>query len=136
MNQRLTCIVCSTPLTGRQRFYCSGRCRKRGQRHPDLYPKPQPRKPNTAAQPPAEIPRAGRITTAVRRNNKQDVLDELLLRLAMEIDQATDPKTIAPLSARLIDVLDRVEDADNDSEKGGSFLDELTARRAQRPEAG
>ncbi|MBU5625029.1 MULTISPECIES: hypothetical protein [Corynebacterium] len=54
----------------------------------------------------------------------------------MEIDQATDPKTIAPLSARLIDVLDRVEDADTDSQKGGSFLDELTARRAQRPEAG
>lgn len=136
MNQRLTCIVCSTPLTGRQRFYCSGRCRKRGQRHPDLYPKPQARQPSPAADKSVAIPRAGRITAAVRRNNKHEVLDELLLRLAMEIDQATDPKTIAPLSARLIDVLDRVEDENTDSQKGGSFLDELTARRAQRPEAG
>ena len=87
----------------------------------------------TRPTPPRPLPK----TTAPKAQpHGTTVLDELLLRLAMEIDQATDPKTIAPLSARLIDVLDRVEDADTDSQKGGSFLDELTARRAQRPEAG
>lgn len=139
MNERLTCIVCSTPLTGKQRFYCSARCRKRGQRHPDKYPKPQPQQATAQAGKAADkqqLPRAGRITAAVRRHNKKEILDELLLRLAMEVDQATDPKAVASLSARLVDVIDRVEESDNDSQKGGSVLDDLAARRTQRSETG
>ena len=74
MNERLTCIVCSTPLTGKQRYYCSARCRKRGQRHPDKYPKPTKPKPVAANQGATEsLFRAGRITAAVRRNNKKEI---------------------------------------------------------------
>ena len=33
----LFCVVCHVKLTGRKTRYCGETCRKRAQRHPDLY---------------------------------------------------------------------------------------------------
>lgn len=83
------------------------------------------------------LPRVGRISAAASKGSRDDILTELLQRLAVEIDQTSDPRAVASLSARLVDVLDRVtQENPDDATKGSGILDELTARRAGRPEAG
>ncbi len=129
-----SCIVCAEPLTGRQRLFCSARCRKRGQRHPDKYPKPD--KPQlavvTAQKPPMKT--VGRISAAVNAGKREEILDALLQRLAVEIDVSDDARIIAPLAGRMLDIIDRTQPENNENKKGG-LLDELTARRARRAEA-
>ncbi len=145
MNEpHLECIVCGEELAGRQRLYCSGRCKKRAQRHPDRYPKPDPPAPprpttaqddveetNTGDEGPAR-PRSA-VAEAAATGDRAAILAALRDRLAKEIDYCYDPRALASLSARLVDVIDRTEPAKPAGKpNGGGALDQIAERRAAR----
>lgn len=144
----LECIVCAEPLHGRQRLYCCGRCKKRAQRDPERYPKPEPirrQPPATAIDPPSgaadgdhgppddvvRVPSG--VAKAAATGNRATVMAALRDRLASEIDICVDQRALASLTARLVDVLDRTDSAPaTGTSNGGGALDEIARRRAAR----
>lgn len=76
----------------------------------------------------------GRNSAAVNAGKREEILDALLQRLAVEIDVSDDARIIAPLAGRMLDIIDRTQPENNEDKKGG-LLDELTARRTRRAEA-
>lgn len=140
----LECIVCGEELAGRQRLYCSGRCKKRAQRHPDRHPKPDPPAPPRPAPPPDDVaeqdtddeekprPRSA-VAEAAATGDRAAILGALRDRLAKEIDYCYDPRALASLSARLVDVIDRTEPAKpTGKSNGGGVIDQIAQRRAAR----
>lgn len=139
----LECIVCGITLTGRQRLYCCGKCKKRAQRHPERYPKPErppaappAPQPTATAQPEPADPKPRRaragIADAAATGDREKILAALRQHLAHEIDNCDDPRAVASLTARLVDVIDRIAPGSESTTKGGGALDEIAHRRAQR----
>lgn len=121
------CIACRTPLRGRQTKWCSDRCKKRVQRHPERYPELQP---GTGG---VQVRKRGlaSVFEAASTNEALATYQALRDRLALEIDESDQPRDVAILSARLADVVEKI-DLLTDVEKEGSALDELRQRRRER----
>lgn len=134
----MNCIICSAELKGRQQLYCSPRCRKRRQRHPEDYPIPESLKPKATRVRESEPelinlpPVGGSLERAVREDDELGQLRALRLRIAREIDVCEAPQLIASLSARFVETVVEIEKRMASTKTKESALNELARRRAQR----
>lgn len=88
-----------------------------------------PRNPTETAQ------SSSRIVAAVSTGKSKQIYSALRRRLAEEIDATEDPKIVAVLASKLVEVETKME-LFTKVDKTGSKLDELTARREQRRRKG
>lgn len=121
------CVACRTPLRGRQTKWCSDKCKKRVQRHPERYPELQTGTGGVHAKPQGL---AG-VFAAASTNKALETYQALRDRLALEIDECDQPRDVAVLAARLADIVEKIELL-TDVEKEGSALDDLRQRRQAR----
>ena len=119
------CAVCDEPLTGRQRRFCSDRCRKRHARNPD-----------GNADRIAATPDSGQVAEAVLRFAETLPLDGPgdvrvpIVRAAVALGEALDRgQNPAGTVRELRTLLSYLADFDED---GASRLDELRGERARR----
>ena len=121
------CDACGERLTGRQKRWCSDRCKKRVQRHPERYPE-------LVAGTGQGLSREQRVSTvfaAANTGQAAAVYVALRDRLAIEIDEADSPRDVAVLAARLAEIVEKI-DLLTQVKKKGSALDELKQRRDKR----
>lgn len=121
------CVACRAPLRGRQMKWCSDKCKKRVQRHPERYPELQPGTNGVEVSPRG----LASVFEAASTNEALATYQALRDRLALEIDESDQPRDVAVLSARLADVVEKIQLLTH-VEKEGSALDELRQRREQR----
>ncbi len=126
----LFCVVCHVKLTGRKTRYCGETCRKRAQRHPDLYA-PSPKAAKEAREQEArDRETMPAVSPAVEAGEPARIYGALSMRLAREIDACDDQKTVATLSARLVEAVSKLES--QQQLVSNEALDELMSRRKRR----
>lgn len=126
----LFCVVCHVKLTGRKTRYCGETCRKRAQRHPELYA-PSPKKvEEERAQEARDREAMPEVTPAVESGEPARIYGALSMRLAREIDMCEDQKLVATLSSKLVEAVSKLEA--QAQPVSNEALDELMARRKKR----